>query len=448
MIRIPHWPQRINNRLIEFDLTLTRLSELLNRLGNPHEKMPKVLHVAGTNGKGSTVAFLYQILVEAGYKVHRLISPYLLYFNERIILANEMIKDDFVNEIMEECRIAAGEDLKVSFFEGVTAGAFLAFSRIEADFVILEVGLGGIGDATNIISDSLLSIITSISFDHTEFLGDTIEEIAMAKAGIMRKNRSCIVGYQDYQGALSAFDLYAKEKDVTLLKGGIDWGIHVREDGFTFRKGDYVLELPIPKLRGVHQMYNAANAIAAIKTLDEMGEINVEQDAIKRGLMNVEWPSRIEKISEGKILDMIPEGWELFIDGAHNIGGAKSLSDWLSSYANGRKVYMIFGTTRGKEMLGFIENIKDIVSMIYAVCVRSEARAALSEEIVSACEMLKAPVYDAVYLSDALRIITEEHSEEKNAIVIISGSLYLTGDVAEINDVYAYNDVNAEEKNE
>jgi dihydrofolate synthase/folylpolyglutamate synthase len=292
--------------------------DLLAKLGNPHKKLPPVIHVAGTNGKGSTCAFLRAFLESAGHRVHVYTSPHLVRFHERIRIAGELISEPELAGILSECERFA-EPGKVSDFEVATAAAFTAFTRHPADAVILEVGMGGRLDATNVIEKSAVTIITRLSYDHTKYLGATLTEIAREKAGIMRAGVPCFAAPQPQEESLESLYATAAAIGAPLSVGGGDWRVEALKDGgFSFIDDTRSLDLPPPTLIGKHQFWNAGLAIAALKSFP----IPVADDAFLRGVQTVEWPARLQKITQGALADALPDGWELWLDGGHNDSAA------------------------------------------------------------------------------------------------------------------------------
>jgi dihydrofolate synthase / folylpolyglutamate synthase len=424
MVFLPHWP--IPHGKKEIKLGLERVRELLNRLHNPEEKLPHVIHVAGTNGKGSTIAYLKAILEDAGYKVHRYISPHLVRFNERITLSGEEITDDFLYEITEQTRIAA-QDLQTTFFEGTTAAALLAFSKVPADFLLLETGMGGKLDATNVIKKPMMSIITPISFDHTEFLGDTIEKIATEKAGIIKENSPCIISWQ-LKKAMNVFKKKCNELAVPSYKQGDDWDFEVTEDGFNFIdfETNTSYRLPHPSLIGIHQYINAATAAAASIKLNNA----VNHKNISTGLMKTYWPGRMEKINKGILYDMLAEGFELWIDGAHNISGAQMIASHIENKWTDKPTYLINGRTANRDIKGFLSYFKGKVKCIYGIKIESEPLAESAKNIANEAKSVGFNAYECSSLKEAVSSIVKSNVPGR---ILACGSLYLAGDVLAAN---------------
>jgi dihydrofolate synthase / folylpolyglutamate synthase len=420
-MKMPHWPVPLGSRPI--DLELSRISKLLNLLGNPQNNLPPVIHVAGTNGKGSTTAFLKAIFQAAGYRVHTYNSPHLVRFNERIgILGNE-IEDDFLYQILEECRIISeANNTEVTFFEGTTAAAFLAFSRVKADILILEVGLGGRLDATNVIEKPIMSIITSISIDHTEFLGDNIIKIAREKAGIIKPNCPCVIT-QQYPESMEILMQIAQMNNSVSYSYEYDWIVYSdHEHNLIYEANGDILKFPKPSLQGAHQYLNAGNAITAVLNLPEF---KINHNHIAQGISQTHWPARIQCLTEGVIISKIAKDWQIWVDGAHNDSGAYVLSLWLSEQKK-MPTYMIFGMTKGRNCQEFLTNFIGKVDYLIGVLIEAEP-SSYSGEFVSDCSnQIGIPASAANSIDEALAMLTPIAGPAR---IIVCGSLYLAGDI-------------------
>lgn len=331
------------------ELSLDRLYRLLDRLGNPQDRTPPVIHVAGTNGKGSTIACLRAIMEAAGYKCHIYTSPHLLTFNERIRLAGEVISDEYLIGLIEEVkRVNDGEP--ISFFEITTAVAFLAFSRVPADVVLLEVGMGGLNDATNVVRAPFMTVITTISYDHVDWLGRTLPEIARQKAGIMKPGVPCVVGHQlDWACAevMPVFEARSQELNAPLIVSA-DTAAH--PGGMAYRSDEAETIYPRPSLPGAHQLWNAGTAITLLKN---QTRFIITDDHIAAGLSQAEWPARLERITTGAVAAMLPPGWELWYDGAHNDSCGQVLGDHARSWRqeSGMPIHLVTGMLKSKNPL-------------------------------------------------------------------------------------------------
>lgn len=426
MVKMPHWPIPLGKKPIDLDLSRIRI--LLDALGNPQNTLPPVIHVAGTNGKGSTTAFLKSIFQAAGHKVHTYNSPHLVNFNERIGILGTNIDDNFLYEVTEECRVAAEKiNLQLTFFEGTTAAAFLAFSKVKADVVIIEVGLGGRLDATNVVENPAMSIITSIDLDHTEFLGDTIAKIAYEKAGIIKPNCPCVIS-QQYSEAFGVLHFIAQQNNAECYSFEYDWVIYADEGGnLIYKTESQTLTFPKPNLQGDHQYLNAGNAITAVLNLKEF---NISQEDIAYGIANATWPARLQKLTEGNIINKIPDNFEIWVDGAHNPAGARALSLWLKDQVL-MPTYMIFGMTRGRNCQEFLSNFTGDIVHIAGVLIEAEPESYGGEFIRSQAELsgFKSSAHDSI--DEALSQII--NIETTKARIIVCGSLYLAGDLLNQN---------------
>src|SRR5215813_15452292 len=283
------------------DLGLERIERLLQALGSPHLKLPPVVHVAGTNGKGSLVAYLRAMAEAAGYRVHVYTSPHLVRFNERIRVAGHLIADDDLDEILTECE-AANQERPITFFEITTAAAYLAFSRVPADLAVIEVGMGGLHDATNVVQP-VLSAITPVGYDHTGFLGDKLEGIAWEKAGIIKRAVPAVIGRQREVSAKVIEDEAAKLA-APLFRMGREWQVTPTASGFRYDSDLIGLDLPSPALAGAHQLDNAATAVACVERL-RAAKFQIDDQAIRKGLVTVELPARLQRLTRGPLPDIM-----------------------------------------------------------------------------------------------------------------------------------------------
>ncbi len=428
MGKMPHWPVPLWYKPI--DLGLERIKTLLEALGSPHKHLPPVVHIAGTNGKGSTLAFLRAFLEAAGYRVHCYTSPHLVRFNERIHVAGHEIADDYLYEILEECRVANEQlGLPTTFFEGTTAAAFLAFARNPADITLLETGLGGRLDATNVVEDPLLTIITSISMDHMQFLGDSIAEIAREKAGIMKTGVPCVVSMQQEE-ASDVFEAQAALLQLPLIQYGYDWGIHKTATGMTFVAENTEIALPAPALVGDHQYMNAGTAIAAARALTGF---TITDTHLAQGLQAAKWPARLQHLSEGRLAGLLPKGWELWVDGAHNEAGGHVLSLWAEAQQD-RPLFLISGMTKGRDSAKFFESLRPYTQFVCGVLVEAEPSSHPADTITQAARSIGIKAESFPSLEEALSFLSQ--LSEVPARILICGSLYLAGSVIEENGAY------------
>ena len=424
-MKLPFWPNPKGYR--DIDLGLKRVYDLLARLDNPQQKLPPTIHLAGTNGKGSTLSFLCAIFTEAGYQVHSYTSPHLVLFNERIVLAGVEISDKFLNECLQTCKDAALQhpQIEVTFFEGVTVAAFLAFSKVKADILLLETGMGGRLDATNVIAENLLSIITPIAFDHTDFLGKTLAKIAYEKAGIIKKNCPVIVGKQK----VSAFTAIKKQADKLRSSTkifGKDFGYKKNAKSFTIKLENELHNFPLPSLSGAHQIENATVAIVAALS---QKALPVTQEQIKFALAKTFWPARLQKITSGKFIKNIPSNCELILDGSHNLQGASTVQKFLKSQKN-KKRFVIFSMLQDKDCAGFLNKIKNEVDVLIALTIPDESKSRDKNQILEIAKNLGINTVTANDFEDAFKKI---NSSESSSLAIICGSLYLAGKFLEEN---------------
>ena len=424
MVYLPHWPIPYGKKQI--DLGLERVREILKRLGDPHKKTPPVIHVAGTNGKGSTLAYLKSIFEQAGYKVHRYISPHIVRFNERICLAGEEINDDFLHQVIEETRLAS-DGLQTTFFEGTTAAAFLAFSKIPADIVLLETGLGGRLDATNLVDRPLATIITPISDDHTEYLGTTISQIASEKAGIIKNEVPCIISWQ-LEEAMEVLKSKCEESYAPSYICDRDWKFGKASEGFNFidLEEDTKILLPTPSLLGIHQLVNASTAVAAISVISSLG-FSFTYENVCEGLKNTNWPARMQNIKNGVLANILPPGWELWVDGAHNNGGAQMIAATIENDWNDKPTYLINGRTGERDIKSFLKHFLGKVEFVCGVKVRSEPLGELAENIVKGAKEVGHQAYECESIRQAIELILSKASEPSR--ILVCGSLYLVGDL-------------------
>lgn len=418
------------------DLSLGRIERLLAALGRPETRLPPVIHVAGTNGKGSTIAFLRAILEASGARVHVYTSPHLLRFNERIRLGaaggGRLVEDGPLNAALERCEKAnAGEP--ITFFEVTTAAAFLLFSETPADWLLLETGLGGRCDATNVVAAPKATIITSISIDHQEFLGDTVEKIAFEKAGIFKRGAHAIVGYQT-EPAAQVLERQARRVGAPLTIAGRDF--HMREEGgrLVFEDEQGLLDLPLPRLAGRHQHENAAAAIAALRAVLP----DLPTAAIEAGLTGAEWPARLQRLLRGRIVDLAPVGAEVWLDGGHNEDGGRVLAEAMAEFhdRSPRPLALICGAQVTKDVRALLRHFAGLARSVVAVPVEGEhkswppeevARLARAEGIASAAA--------ARNVEEALQILGKEEFTQPPR-VLIAGSLYLAASVLSANGSY------------
>jgi len=424
MVWLPHWP-RIGETS-SMKLGLTRMQAILSALGNPEKKIPPTIHIAGTNGKGSTAAFLRSISAQMGLSAHVLTSPHLTRFNERIVLTGNEISDDYLFSILEEVRLTAeSQSLEVSFFEGITAAAFVAFSRVRADLVILETGLGGRLDATNVLDNSVMTIITPISYDHMNILGDTLPKIAYEKCGIMRKNVPCVISMQTDEVNEVIFE-YAKNLCVPLIMFERDYGVSKEGNLLKYQSKNFNITVTPPSLIGDHQYINAATAITALRKI--YGD-RLTKNIVQSGLQEAEWRGRLQKVTSGVLRSKIPEKWEVWLDCAHNISGAQALGVWLSSQSK-MDTYFIFSMTRNRDVNAFLSFVEGGIKKLVCTNIRSEPSAYSGMDIQSLIKSKKLTNKCIIVESveEGINAILREGAGSVGKRIIITGSIFLVSD--------------------
>jgi len=404
------------------DLSLGRVERLLAALGNPEQKLPPVVHVTGTNGKGSTLAFLRAIFEAAGYRVHAYASPHLVYFHERIRLAGELIVEEHLEAALEECE-RANDGHDITFFEITTAAAFLAFSRTTADIVLLENGLGGRLDATNVVARPALTGITPISLDHQQFLGDTIDLIAVEKAGIIKPGVACVSGPQDPKAQMV---LQSKADDVgaSLISHGANWSVRPTDAGFDMRMEGEVLSLPKPNLIGPHQLANAAQAIVMSRHLTEF---TITEDHIRNGITHADWPARLQRLHHGPIIDALPDDCEVWLDGGHNPDAGRALAAHIADAWSDRPLYLIAGMINTKDPVGYFKPLSQVAQSVHCVTIPNEAASVSGDDLATTARASGFAASSAPSAVHAASEIAENITAP--ARVLLCGSLYFAGHI-------------------
>jgi len=402
------------------DLTLDRMTRLLDALGSPEETIPPVIHIAGTNGKGSTGAMIRAGLKASGEKVHAYTSPHLARFHERIRLADQLIDEQLLADILEECeRINGG--VPITYFEITTCAAFLAFSRVQADHTILEVGLGGRLDATNVIDQPEMTIITPVSVDHQQYLGETLAEIAGEKAGILKRNTFCVVGPQQDE-ALDVIEAQGARVGATLKIHGQHWHVWQENGRLIFQDEYGLLDLPKPVLLGEHQMQNAGTAIAALRLM------NKTEDDCAAAMTNAEWPARMQRLRSGPLVDAAHNA-ELWLDGGHNEAAGRAISELLSTLPK-RPTHLIVGMLNTKDVSGYLAHFLKGTTSLQAVSIPGEAATLTAAETAKAASSLG---FQASKADDVLTAVKNIIQKDSAARILICGSLYLAGNVLREN---------------
>ncbi len=417
----------------EIDLGLERLFALLEKLGNPHLSLPPVIHVAGTNGKGSTSALMRAMLEAQGLKVHVYTSPHLVDFRERIRLAGKLVDQETLLAALQQCE-KANDDGEVTFFEITTAAALLLFNQTPADIVILEVGLGGRLDATNVISRPAMTMITPIARDHEEYLGSDLAGIAREKAGIFKAGSPIIVGPQ----ADSVRDALEEEARIKrsgpLLIHGQDWMSYEEHGRLVYQDANGLLDLPLPRLLGQHQISNAGMAIAALRSLSDSGLFELSDEAIAQGLQQVKWPGRLQQLTNGPLFEMAPKGAELWLDGGHNPNAGQMLAAALADLEerSPRPLLMIVGMLKTKDPSGYFQAFKGLARDVITVPVTSQPNGQDPVELASMAVKAGVPASAASSVEEALQKLALIPRDAPPRI-LIAGSLYLAGEVLKAN---------------
>ena len=402
------------------DLTLDRVWSLLEALGNPQNDLPPVIHVAGTNGKGSTQAMIRAGLEAEGKRVHAYTSPHLARFHERIRVAGTLISEPDLTALLDECFEKNG-GAPITFFEITTCAAILAFARTPADYLLLEVGLGGRLDATNVVAAPALTIITPVSIDHQQYLGETLAEIAGEKAGILKRGVPCVVGPQQ-DAALAVIEDRAERLGARVIASGQQW--HAREERgrLVFEDEQGLLDLPLPNLPGVHQIENAGAALAALRALG-FGETACEA-AVSRAF----WPARMQRLRQGPLVEAAP-GVELWLDGGHNPAAGQAIAATLDRLP-ARPTWLICGMLNTKDVRGFMRPLAGHARALYAVSIPGEANTLSADDTAEAARGAGLTAHTAESVQAAMDLVRHEDPEAR---VLICGSLYLAGAILREN---------------
>jgi dihydrofolate synthase / folylpolyglutamate synthase len=419
-------PQRI-------ELGLERMQRLLERLDHPQRELAPVIHVAGTNGKGSTIAYLRAIMEAAGLRVHAYTSPSLVRLNERYRLGRSgggiLVSDDELHAVLERCeRANAGEPITI--FEIETAAALCLFAQHPAEVVLLEVGLGGRLDATNVIDAPLASAIAPISMDHTEFLGDSLTTIAREKAGIIKRNTTTICAEQPPE-AMAAIELQAKRMNAPLHSAGQEWQVSIERGRLVYQDDRGLMDLAAPRLFGRHQFDNAGLAIA---TLRAQNLFRIEPAAFEAGVVNAEWPARMQRLGSGALLSQAPQGCEIWLDGGHNAAGGRVAAAALGDLEErvSRPLVVIVGMMANKDADAFLANFAGLTRHIIAVQIPNVDNSMSPDRLADAARQLGMRVETAANVEAGLSSLARLAYEVPPRI-LITGSLYLAGHVLAAN---------------
>ncbi|WP_186399748.1 folylpolyglutamate synthase/dihydrofolate synthase family protein [Stappia sp. P2PMeth1] len=410
----------------EIDLSLGRMERLLGALGRPQDRLPPLVHIAGTNGKGSTIAFMRAILEAAGLKVHVYTSPHLVAFNERIRLAGRLVTDARLIEALDVCE-QANAGAEITFFEVTTAAALLLFAEEPADVLLLEVGLGGRLDATNVVDAPLAATITPLSMDHERYLGERLTDIAAEKAGILKRGCPAVIAPQPDE-AMAVIERVAARLGAPLQVFGQDFTAFEENGRLVYQDEEGLMDLPLPRLFGRHQIVNAAMAIASLRAAGRLPA----DEAIEAGLLSVDWPGRMQPLTEGPLLDLCPPGSELWLDGGHNPGAGITIAEVMAEQEerSPRPLYLVSGMLKTKDPVGFFRPFAGLVREV--ACVPLTTTDAGRDP---AC--LAGSAREAGLAADAHASLVAAlaHVRERAAgdtvppRILICGSLYLAGEV-------------------
>jgi dihydrofolate synthase/folylpolyglutamate synthase len=413
------------------DLSLDRMWRILDAIGHPERKLPPVIHVAGTNGKGSTVAFMRAILESAGLRVHVYTSPHLVRINERFRLGaaggGVLVSDAELASAFEECE-RADAGLPITVFEITTAAGLLLFARHPADILLLEVGLGGRLDATNVVDRPLATVVTPVSVDHVDFLGDTIAAIAAEKAGIFKRGVPAIVAAQP-RDALAVIERAAAKVGAPIRIAGENWTATEERGRLVYQDDDGLLDLPAPRLAGRHQFDNAGTAIAALRAAG-LGLSSSAFEAIAKA----DWPARMQRLSQGRLLSLLPAGSELWVDGGHNAEGGRAIANALADLEErvSRPLVLVTGMLATKDAGAFLKNFSGLARQLIAVPVSEQAKTIPPDELAAIARASNIPARSGADVESALSEIAALGLNPPPR-VIITGSLYLAGSVLKAN---------------
>jgi dihydrofolate synthase/folylpolyglutamate synthase len=431
-VTTPHWPPF--SRFHEIVPGLERMHLLLDALGNPERRLPPVIHVAGTNGKGSTIAFLRSIFECQGYSVHSYTSPHLISWNERIVLSGEIVSDAELFEALEECRRAEERaGIAVSHFEGFTAAALLLYSKRTADVTLVEVGLGGRYDATNVFPEVLCSVITPISFDHQEFLGDSLESIAWHKSGIITGGSPCVVAPQT-NSVSGVLRIEAEKAGVPLFDAGGVWNFTTSSESLVV-SGDLCGKrfedvVPLPTLKGTHQHTNAAVAVVTCHALEDSLPTSVESR--RKGVSRASWSGRLQRLEGREIAERFPPRWELLCDAAHNVAGAAAIGEWLASEER-KPMILVAACSRNRSLRQLLNELllDDLIALVIFCGTIDGVVLGPGEDPID----IPVPVYRESSVEAAMLRGSQIARTAEEGRLLVLGSLHLVGTVLRSDSV-------------
>ncbi|EJF80362.1 bifunctional folylpolyglutamate synthase/dihydrofolate synthase [Bartonella doshiae] len=415
----------------KFDLSLKRIFRLLERLGNPHLKLAPIIHIAGTNGKGSASAICRALLETAGYRVHVYSSPHLVNWNERCrigqIGGGQLVPESKLAETLHQV-IKVNHQEPITIFEIFTATAFMLFSTHPADVIILEVGLGGRFDATNVIRKPAVSLIMPIDYDHETFLGNTIAQIAFQKGGIIKQKVPVVIGKQNYDEALSVLTTLADKNKAPYYLFDQDYQSYTEHGRMVFQNNHGLMDLPLPNLIGAHQI---ANAGASLQAVHHAG-FQLSEQTISYALQNIYWPARMQHLTQGYLVDQMSPDIDLWLDGGHNPAAGKVVAAELARWKkkSNRPIIMIVGMLNTKDAVGYFRPLANLVDEVYTIPLMNNNAALYPTDLAKSARKVGLFATPQAHIQESLRKINSEH---KKAIVLISGSLYLAGDILRDN---------------
>lgn len=419
---------------VEIELDLSRTYRFLEALGNPHLRLPRVVHVAGTNGKGSTIAALRALLEASGQTVHVYTSPHLVHVTERIRLAGELISSEALIDLLTEC-IEINQNRPITFFEMFTCAALLGFSRAPADWLILETGMGGRLDTTNVIAAPAATVITTLSYDHMKFLGDTLSKIAREKAGIMKPGVPCIIGHQFPQGlAEGVLEVMSEVSQALspaapLVREGAEWGTDLESGQMLFRYGDDSILTRKPVLYGNHQVWNAGAALAAFRVI---APEHFSSEIISTAMANIEWPGRLQTLENHVFQSLVPEDWEIIIDGGHNDSAglvlAAQMEEWRK--ADSRPLHLVVAMVNRKDPAAFLKPLLPYTDSLTVTEIAGEATSFKTVELEAMAKNISfESVYTATTAEQAIQNIITRNDSKRPSRILMTGSLFFMGNI-------------------
>ncbi|WP_439646372.1 bifunctional folylpolyglutamate synthase/dihydrofolate synthase [Sneathiella glossodoripedis] len=412
------------------DLSLDRMHEILEKLGHPERKLPPVVHVAGTNGKGSLLAYLRAILEAAGYRVHVYTSPHLVSFAERIVLAGEIISEQKLSEFLEHCEAVNGSEA-ITYFEITTAAAFKAFAETPADILLLETGLGGRLDATNVVDQPAAVAITPVSHDHEQFLGSDLGGIAREKAGIIKQGSPLVIGPQS-EIPLKELKKVAARLKIEPFTFSEDWSCHRTGNTHWQYEGKFLSgTYPAPALHGLHQVPNAATALAVLETLDEF---TITPEHLEKGLSSVTWPARMQPLTKGNLVRRVPSSVEIWLDGGHNAAAGAQIAACFNEWEkeDDRPTYLIAGMLSTKDQLTYFRHMQTFVQKAVMVPIPGEDASTPAEALAKEGRAAGIDCITAPTVEEAVDMLMP-YLVRKSCRLLIAGSLYLAGHVLRTN---------------